>query len=50
MKGQQKIRITDKPERKEEIDIKTAERKEELNKVRGMRKVKDPERGPENKR
>jgi len=42
--------VIDKSERKEEFNLKTAERKEDLDRIRGMRKVIDPERGPESKR
>ncbi|TYP56778.1 hypothetical protein [Thermosediminibacter litoriperuensis] len=35
---------------KEETTLESAVRKEELNRIRGMRKVVDPERGPENKK
>ncbi|WP_162991014.1 hypothetical protein [Biomaibacter acetigenes] len=50
MEKQQKIKVIDRSERKEEIDLKMAERKEDLDRIRGMRKVIDPERRPENKR
>ncbi|ADL08192.1 hypothetical protein [Thermosediminibacter oceani] len=35
---------------KEEIAPELAVRKEDLNRIRGLRKVVDPERGPENKK
>jgi hypothetical protein len=35
---------------KEEVSHELAVRKEDLDRIRGMRKVVDPERGPENKK
>jgi uncharacterized protein YcgL (UPF0745 family) len=50
MERQKMIKVIDKSERKEEVDLKMAKRKEDLDRIRGMRKIIDPERGPENKR
>ncbi|HHW01961.1 MAG TPA: hypothetical protein GXX35_03995 [Thermoanaerobacterales bacterium] len=47
---QKKAKSPGKCERREEIDFRAAERKEDLDRLRGMKKVVDPERGPENKR
>ncbi|MCF6097502.1 hypothetical protein L1766_10960 [Thermovorax subterraneus] len=43
-------RKKEKATRKEEVSRELAVRKEDLDKIRGMRKVVDPERGPENKK
>ncbi|MCR4431419.1 MAG: hypothetical protein NUV45_10420 [Tepidanaerobacteraceae bacterium] len=47
---QKRIRIIDDSQHKVKFNLKTAERKEDLDRIRGLRKLIDPERGPENKR